>query len=137
MLVDGCRYSLNRVWFARILMQSVLLGSLLTSVMYFWLRRSARKRIPFCVSCSNLALYSLWLIIVTSMFFLQAMPSICGVISYKFPAYIFFFAPFLMTIYSIPLCFFAVAADEGERKFPILVNALMAVLWAIAVVPPN
>lgn len=78
-----------------------------------------------------------WLVTIAAMFSLQKLPSVCPVIDYRFPRYVFVLFPVILALSSIPLCLFGLAAEEGERRYPVIGNALMFLLWACMIVPPN
>jgi len=95
------------------------------------------SNIYFQAYLANFVCYLLWFATFSTMFFLQKMPSICSVIDYRFPAYVFVFSPMILALCSLPLSLLGLSAEEGERRYPVIGNALMFLLWACMIVPPN
>ncbi len=130
-------YSMSTSWFVRDLAVFAVIGCLLGLLIWFWRRRKERNRIYFQTFLANLVCYLLWFATFATMFFLQKMPSICSVIDYRFPAYVFVISPMILALCSIPLSLLGLSAEEGERRYPVIGNGLIFLLWACMIVPPN
>ena len=127
----------NWFWICKILLKSVLVGTPTLIALLFWKRSGVRSESLYRLGWANLAGYLTWLlavVVVTPLSETQHFRWIGGSI---IPMNLFFAIPFLAAIGSFGLCLSCIAAETGERRYPLLVNGLMLILWSSLVVPPN
>jgi len=106
-------------------------------ILSYWRKRGVTCRAVFYASCSNIFCYVLWVALILVMLGLQKEAALRPTIPSILPAIAFVFVPLFLSIASLPLCFSAFAAAEGERLFAVVANGLMFVLWVSSVVAPN
>jgi len=120
-----------------ILAKSAVFGISAGGILWRWKRRGIRSRNLYSASRANLAFYSLWLTVVIVMFVMQESSALRSMINSSLPASLFVGCTFFAVIGSLLMCISCLGAEKGERRFVVLANGLMLILWASNVVAPN
>jgi hypothetical protein len=114
-----------------------LLGLSAIVTLLIWKRRHVESKNLYQASWANPVGYLLWLAAVTIMVVLNKSSAFGWMVSGSLPASLFFFLPFLFMFGSLCLCLLCFGAKREERRFPLMSNALMLILWASSVTAPN
>jgi hypothetical protein len=124
-------------WIVTVLGKSALLGLPTLITLVLWRRRGIQSRALNQVGWGNLLGYTAWLLAVVVLMPLSEIPRYHWIAGSSIPANLFFIIPFLLAIGSFITCLLCATAEKGERRYPLLANGLMLILWSWLVVPPN
>jgi len=132
--MDSERYG----WCIGALVKFALLGAPAAVTLWFWRRRGPDSQTLYYFSWANISAYLLWCAAISFMSILGGTQAYRDWINYSgITATFAFLIPLLSSFGSFVLCLLFVMVKQGERKYVLLSNVLMLILWIVSVVAPN